>query len=250
MIEILPIKAFSDNYIWLIKKARDVIIVDPGDATPVIDYLNKHELTIAAILITHHHSDHIGGVELLQNFQNTSVYAPSYGNYHFNHIPVSNNDKLTIAQLDIEFEVMWLPGHTRDHVAYQYDKHVFCGDVIFGAGCGRIFDGTLEDQFKSLNRLKTLPSETLLYCAHEYTQHNIAFSLTLDAQNQNLVSRQKQVNAARRADQSTVPLLLETELKTNPFLRCNEASLKSQSPLLEQESFAFFSEIRKLRNHY
>lgn len=247
MCTVIPINAFEDNYIWLIRQGQQVIVVDPGDATPVIDYLAAHQLTLAAVLITHHHNDHIGGVKALLQYQDAPVYAPSYGNYPFEHQAVSHQDKLTFAAFNHPFEALWLPGHTHDHIVYRFDNHLFCGDVIFGAGCGRIFNGTLAQQYSSLNFIANLPEETRLYCAHEYTLTNIAFALTIEPDNSALIKRQTEELKKRKANQPTIPLLLKTELATNPFLRCQ---LLSKTQASGMDGFAFFSKIRELRNHY
>ncbi len=186
MLQIKPIPAFNDNYIWLLHNKRNAIVIDPGDATPVLEKLKTLGLTLNAILITHHHSDHMGGVEsLLENYA-ANVYAPQYTTYPFEHQALADGDKIHIPSLDLRFNIMWLPGHTNDHIAYVNDDALFCGDVLFAAGCGRLFEGTPLQMFDSLNRLKQLNPKTKVYCAHEYTEKNINFALTLEPDNQAL----------------------------------------------------------------
>lgn len=250
LIHITPIPAFADNYIWLLHNQVHAIVIDPGDATVVESKLQQLNLELAAILVTHHHADHIGGVEKLIRLFQPQVFAPSYGHYQFDHIGLLDNANLYIEQLDIHFDILWLPGHTQDHIAYLNNQSLFCGDVIFAAGCGRLLDGTAEQMLNSLNRLKQLHPSTRLFCAHEYTLHNINFALTLDPNNQNLINRKKETLAIRNEGKASIPSTLAIELKTNPFLRCMDHNIITNAKPNLADELSVFTKIRELRNHY
>jgi hydroxyacylglutathione hydrolase len=249
-INIIPIPAFEDNYIWLLHNSRHAVVVDPGDAVPVMDYLAKHDLTLSAILITHHHSDHIDGVASLLAYRAAPVYAPSYENYAFAHIPLAENDEITLPEIAQTFRVMWLPGHTLGHIAYVNDDYLFCGDVLFGAGCGRLFEGTPSQLFSSLNRLKALKGNTKVFCTHEYTAKNIAFAQTLEPENADLMARKQHVQTLRNKHLPSLPSTITLELQTNPFLRCEQASIIKNSHAENSDELSVFTTIRSLRNHY
>ncbi len=250
MLTITPIPAFDDNYIWVLQCGRYAIVVDPGDATPVLQTLQQTQLTLSAILITHHHHDHIGGVSDLIKHQAVPVYAPAYREYPFTTIPVQEGDSITLPQIDIVLNVMWLPGHTLDHIAFYNDDYLFCGDVLFAAGCGRLFEGTPAQMLHSLNRLKALPASTRVYCTHEYTTKNIAFARTLEPDNLTLLQRQKDVAALRNAGQPTLPSTMGLECASNPFLRCNQSSIIAHSNAISSQELDVFTAIRLLRNTY
>ena len=196
-LEILPIPAFEDNYIWLIHDGQAAIVVDPGDASPVTSTLSQLNLALKAILITHHHADHIGGVTQLQAlYPNAITYAPSTETYDFHHQGLKENDQINIyfsrINFYLSFQVIDVKGHTLGHIAYyladQATPILFCGDTLFGAGCGRLFEGTPEDMLRSLKKLANLPENTMIYCTHEYTEKNIAFALSLEPNNKQLIS--------------------------------------------------------------
>lgn len=250
MLEIFPIPAFSDNYIWLIKRGMQAAVVDPGDATPVMETLNRLSLQLDAILVTHHHSDHIGGVPDLLRHYPVTVYAPKHGHYDFPHSPVADNDAVRLASLDLELAVMEVPGHTLDHVAYYGANSVFCGDTLFAAGCGRLFEGTPAQMYTSLQRLAALPADTQVYCTHEYTEHNIRFARMLDPDNTILARRQDEAAAIRQLGQPTLPSNVALELATNPFLRCGTAAIQAAAGLKNADAAQVFRTIRQLRNHY
>jgi hydroxyacylglutathione hydrolase len=250
MLHIHPIPAFDDNYIWLLHNQYDAIVVDPGDAAPVLKELKKKRLNLKTILITHHHSDHIGGVtDLLKHFS-AEVYAPKYENFTFNHIGLSEGDELNLTNIGLKLKVMWLPGHTLGHIAYFNNQYLFCGDTLFGAGCGRLFEGTPAQMLASLNRLKVLDENTKVFCTHEYTATNISFALKLEPENQDLIEREKQVFALRIKNLPTLPSTIGLELKTNPFLRCDETAIFNHSGAKNTDELSVFSAIRTLRNHY
>jgi hydroxyacylglutathione hydrolase len=250
MLHIHPISAFNDNYIWLLHNGRDAIVVDPGDAKPVLNFLENSKLNLLAILVTHHHSDHIGGVQTLLQRHTAQVFAPGYEQYAFKHTALAEGDAIELPEILQNFKVMWLPGHTLGHIAYVNEEYLFCGDTLFGAGCGRLFEGTPTQLLNSLNRLKELSHNTKVYCTHEYTEKNIRFALTLEPDNQDLVDRKNVVAQLRANNQPSLPSTIGLELKTNPFLRCNQADIIKNSRANIPDELTVFTAIRTLRNHY
>ncbi|QDD00387.1 hydroxyacylglutathione hydrolase [Candidatus Methylopumilus planktonicus] len=233
LIHIDPIEAFQDNYIWLIHNDQNSIIVDPGDAEPVINALERKNLNLVAILITHHHADHIGGVMALQEkYPHIKIFAPQKDKYEFVNISLKNGDEINIPELQINYKIIEIPGHTRGHIAYYDKKNLFCGDTLFACGCGKIFDGTHEQMYNSLKKISALPKDTKIYCAHEYTKKNITFALSLDPDDTNLQLRKALVSNMK----NTIPSSLEEELKTNPFLKCT--------------SLEAFKRLRDLKDQY
>jgi len=178
------------------------------------------------------------------------VYAPSYGNYPFAHIPVKEGDQIQLAAIGESFQVMWLPGHTLDHIAYVNPNYLFCGDVLFGAGCGRLFEGTPLQMLSSLNRIKRLPEKTQIFCTHEYTLKNIEFARTLEPSNHELQARQNDAIRLRLQNLPTLPSTLREEIQTNPFLRCTESEVMLNSGANSSAEIDVFTAIRQLRNHY
>ena len=219
-LSIKPIKSFTDNYIWMIKKNKDVAVVDPGDAIPVLNFLKEKNLNLKSILITHKHSDHIGGIEdLLSHYPNIKIYGPK-NNFNFIYTVVNNDELLKIDELNIEFRVIATPGHTLDHVVFVDQDHLFCGDTLFGCGCGKLFEGSYSQMHSSLKALSELPTSIKVYCAHEYTKKNIEFALTQDKDNQYLIDRKRNLIGK----DITLPSTLGEELKTNPFLRSKDVT--------------------------
>lgn len=219
-LSIKPIKSFTDNYIWMIKKNKDVVVVDPGDAIPVLNFLKEKNLNLKSILITHKHADHIGGIEdLLSHYPNIKIYGPK-NNFNFIYTVVNNDELLKIDELNIEFRVIATPGHTLDHVVFADQDHLFCGDTLFGCGCGKLFEGSYSQMHSSLKTLSKLPPSIKVYCAHEYTKKNIEFALTQDKDNQYLIDRKRNLIGK----DITLPSTLGEELKTNPFLRSKDVT--------------------------
>jgi len=215
-INILPIKAFKDNYIWLIQEKFNGVIVDPGDAKPVLKKLKEKNIDFKAILITHKHQDHMGGVEeLIGCYPNIRIYGPENIKFKFKYEIVKEGDVISIPGTKIKFNVIETPGHTSDHVVYVDTENLFCGDTLFACGCGRLFEGTSDEMFKSLLKISSLNPNTKVYCAHEYTKENIQFALTIDPDNYQLNERYKKIQDV----EITIPSLLQEELETNPFLR-------------------------------
>lgn len=254
-LQIIPIPAFQDNYLWLIHNHKKAAVVDPGDAKPVLDTLAKLNLELEAILVTHHHQDHIGGVKpLLARFPDAQVFAPAREQYDFPHTAMSEPNFVRCADWLPQAKVIDLPGHTLGHIAYfmqyQHQSWLFCGDTLFGAGCGRLFEGSPQQMYQSLQKLKILPSETQVFCAHEYTLHNINFALTLEPGNTDLQQRKRDTLALLAKNQPSLPSSIALELATNPFLRCNSAEIRRSSQSQNEDEVTTFSKIRELRNHY
>ncbi len=225
MLQIRPIPAFSDNYIWLLTEedSSTAVVVDPGDADPVLEKLGTERRTLASILITHHHHDHIGGLDdLLAAFPKARVYGPDDRRIPDLTDRLGEGDVVQPAGLGTRFRVMEVPGHTATHIAYLGAGRLFCGDTLFAAGCGRVFDGTFEQLAHSLERIAALSGETLCYCAHEYTLANLGFARWVEPDSAALAARLRIEQERRAAGQPTVPSQLEVELATNPFLRTAE----------------------------
>ena len=227
MFQLEPINAFADNYVWLLRSpdSLEVVLVDPGEASPVLQVLDEGGLSIAAILITHHHEDHVGGVgEILRKFP-APVFGPAWENIPTVDHPVRGGDRVPFAELGIEFDVVDVPGHTTGHIAYLGPGFALVGDTLFAGGCGRIFEGTPEQMYASLSRLAALPPDTAIYCAHEYTAANLRFAVDVEPDNLATELRLAKVRTLRGEGRPTVPSILTEELETNPFLRCREAAV-------------------------
>ena len=218
LIEALP--AFSDNYIWLLSDQHcNAVVVDPGDATVVIAALSERNLQLSGVLITHHHFDHTGGVQALLEHASVPVIGPEASPFeHINRIVTEGE---CIPVLDRMFQVIKVPGHTLDHIAYYDAKggHLFCGDTLFSGGCGRVFEGTFEQMQSSLSKLRELPEDTRVYAAHEYTANNLKFALAVEPDNTQLAARVAEVRQLRAVNTPTLPTTLGVEKATNPFLR-------------------------------
>jgi hydroxyacylglutathione hydrolase len=248
MLNIIPIQAFQDNYIWLIENGSHAAVVDPGDAIPVIATLKQKGLTLSTILITHHHADHIGGVERLINEFSPKVYAPKKEQYTFPHTAVNDSQIIHMPELNLSLKVMDVGGHTLGHVAYYGANSLFCGDTLFGGGCGRIFEGTPQQMFASLQKIADLPSETLVYCAHEYTEHNLQFAKSVESNNPDLDERINKARMTRLNGLSTIPSSIKVELATNPFLRCSSNEIRINLNLQNADPIDVFITLRKMRN--
>lgn len=222
-IEVTPIPAFSDNYIWLITAGeRSCAVVDPGDAQPVLDYLRDHDLQLEYILITHHHPDHIGGVAQLSAETGAGVFGPDDPRIPGQTKSFGLSDIVGMPKLGMQMHVMALPGHTLKHIAFYGHGCVFCGDTLFSVGCGRLFEGTPAQMQRSLDYLASLPADTKVYCGHEYTVSNCEFALAVEPDNQDLIKRTEAAKQARLAGKPTVPSTIGEELKVNPFMRTRE----------------------------
>ena len=230
MIQISALPAFTDNYIWLLQdhSTQRCAVVDPGDAAPVRAWLDAHPgWTLSDILVTHHHHDHVGGVESLKSATNATVYGPASENIPARDIALGDNAKITVLGLD--FDVHAVPGHTLGHIAYYHRGLLFCGDTLFAAGCGRLFEGTPEQMHHSLSRLAALPEDTLVYCTHEYTLSNLKFAAAVEPANPDVAARLEKVIQQRDQGVITLPSTLALEKLTNPFLRTAETSVKQKA---------------------
>lgn len=224
-MQIEPILAFEDNYIWAIRNNGQVAVVDPGEAAPVLRFLAQSGDRLTAILVTHRHGDHIGGIAELVTKYPVPVYGPSREAGDVVSHPLRDGDRVTI--LDVDFEVLEVPGHTLGHVAFYRPGMLFCGDTLFGAGCGRVFEGTLDQMHASLARLSALPPDTQVYCAHEYTQSCLRFAKAVEPDNAEIDARIVKVHRQRALGQPSVPSSLAEELATNPFLRWGAPAIRA-----------------------
>ncbi|MEY4643057.1 MAG: hypothetical protein RLZZ227_3051 [Pseudomonadota bacterium] len=261
MLHIEPVKAFNDNYLWVFNEpgGGDACVVDPGDAPPVLAYLDKAGLKLAAILITHHHGDHIGGVnDLLQRYK-VPVYGPATPRIPQVTHPVGDGDVVRVLNQD--FRVLTVPGHTLEHIAYvstakatSAGPALFCGDTLFAAGCGRMFEGTPPMMHASLRKLAALPRDTQVFCAHEYTLSNLRFAAAVMPDNADVQARIANDNARRERDLPTVPSSIDLELKTNPFLRCTEPSViaaaQRQQAANDSDPAAIFGMLRRWKDGF
>lgn len=227
MLKVIPIPALRDNYIWLLSlgtHSARVAIVDPGEAAPVEAALERLALQPAAILVTHHHLDHTGGITRLQRRYPLPVYGPAGASTAIDH-PAAGGE--TVCLDDLELRVMSVPGHTLEHVAYYAPGLLLCGDTLFGAGCGRIFEGTPAQMYESLMQIAALPQETRVYCSHEYTAANLAFAAAVEPDNEDIRLRTERVAQLRASDLPSLPSTIGEELRTNPFLRCREPQVRA-----------------------
>ena len=221
MLDVQPIPAFSDNYIWLLSEGRGrAAVVDPGDAEPVLERLRALGLTLTCVLITHHHDDHVGGLdELIDAFPGLRVHGPNDKRIPHLTDPHHEGETFQPGGFETRFRVMEVPGHTASHIAYLGAGRLFCGDTLFAGGCGRVFDGTFEQLAHSLERIAALPADTLCHCAHEYSLANLGFAAWVEPDNADLIARIEETKRLRASGMPTVPSRLDLELATNPFLR-------------------------------
>jgi hydroxyacylglutathione hydrolase len=226
---VLTVPAFKDNYLWLIHDGSNAAVVDPGDAAPILASLAEHGLTLTAILLTHHHADHIGGVRTLLERFDVPVFGPRNDGIAEVTLPLAEGDRVTVPGLGLELAVLDVPGHTLGHIAYVRTTPglhwLFCGDTLFAGGCGRLFEGTPEQMAASLDKLAALPEDTEVYCAHEYTLSNLRFALAVEPDNEALALRMRDESAKRAQDLPTVPSSIGLERHTNPFLRYREPAI-------------------------
>ncbi|OGA25307.1 MAG: hydroxyacylglutathione hydrolase [Betaproteobacteria bacterium RIFCSPLOWO2_02_FULL_67_26] len=223
--EIIPLRAFADNYVWTLRDARCAAVVDPGDARPVLDYLQREKLELVAILNTHHHADHVGGNGGLLARWKVPVFGPHDDRIREVTHRLKDGSRCTLPHFGIEFEVFEIPGHTRTHIAFHGGGMLFCGDTLFAAGCGRLFEGTPRQMHDSLSRLMQLPDDTRVYCGHEYTLSNIRFARAADPGNAALRELEATAKRLRDRDLPTLPSTIGQEKATNPFVRVREPAV-------------------------
>lgn len=251
MFDITAIPALRDNYIWTIHNDQYAAVVDPGEAAPVLAFLNARGLRLTAILCTHRHADHTGGIAELREVYNVPVYGRRHpGNPLITH-DLHEGDQVKLDALGVVFDIIEIPGHLDDHLAFTAPGILFCGDVLFGAGCGRNFEGTLAQLLHSLQRLAQLPGDTRVYCAHEYTAANLRFALACEPHNPDVQRRIEQVAQQHAANLPTLPSSIALEKATNPFLRCAQPELirtLQQRGLADTSELGVFTALREWRN--
>ncbi len=277
-LSVEAISAFNDNYIWAIRSEHSnaLALVDPGDGKICIEYIEQNKLVLHSILITHHHKDHVGGIKTLLDYVENyainknvavTVYGPANENIAYLDKKLSENDDIVLAEFNCQFNILDLPGHTKGHIAYVNNGSneqpiLFCGDTLFSGGCGRLFEGTPKQMHNSLNKLAELADNTLVYCAHEYTQENLAFALTVEPMNDDLQQYAAQVKSLRLQNQRTIPSSIGLEKKINPFLRCSQKEIilaadnfrnthpKSSSVTKYNNATEVFSTIRQWKDQF
>lgn len=255
-LQILPIPAFADNYLWLIHDGVHAAVVDPGDAAPILGTLASHRLSLTAILLTHHHADHVGGVPTLLRHFSVPVFGPR--NDHIPQVssPLGEGDSIDVPSLGLSLQVFDVPGHTRGHIAYfaPARQWLFCGDTLFAGGCGRLFEGTPTQMTESLAKLAALPNATQIYCAHEYTLSNLRFANEVEPGNSALQKRIIKEQAKRKRGEPTLPSTIAIEKATNPFLRYTEPAilntLTEKKLISTKEPIAVFAALREWKNSY
>lgn len=228
-LNVEPISAFADNYIWMLGDGLRAVVVDPGDATPVLKILRERGLSLEAILITHWHPDHSGGIAALCAQRKVPVYGPAAeaGKIKGLSHPLREGSRVRLDGLNVALETLEIPGHTLGHIALHAAGLLFCGDTLFSAGCGRLFEGTAAQMHASLSRLAALPDSTAVYCGHEYTLANLAFAAAVEPDNAEIAVAIEQVKRLRADNQATLPSTIGHEKRINPFLRCAEASVRT-----------------------
>jgi len=257
MLDVRPIPAFQDNYIWMIRSERDpqaVAVVDPGDAEPVLAALATEGLQLEAILATHHHADHVGGAARLVKATGAAVFGPGRERLPVEATRLAGGDRVGLPGLELEFEVLDVPGHTAGHIAYVGHGALFCGDTMFSAGCGRLFEGTAAQMLSSLDALSELRDETFVYCGHEYTLANLKFATEVESGNADIADYVKRATALRTGGRPTLPSTIGLEKRVNPFLRSRHEDVKSSAerragrPL--PTPVAVFAEVRSWKDTF
>ena len=262
-MKVTAIPALSDNYIWHIQKNELNIIVDPALFEPVDEYLMKNNLQLDYIINTHHHSDHVGGNEELKSKYHCQVIAPEYDKHRIPAIDktVRHQDEIHFApqifksqDSSLSAKILYTPGHTLGHIVYWFEnqKSLFCGDTLFSLGCGRLFEGSPQQMWQSLNEIKKLPDETLVYCTHEYTFNNARFALSLEPNNQKLIEKINWIKKVRQEGLPTLPTTLGEEKELNPFLRPHNKDIRQSVNLSgpKLSDVDIFAKVRTLKDHF
>ncbi|MCC5880343.1 MAG: hydroxyacylglutathione hydrolase [Idiomarina sp.] len=249
-MHIHAVSAFDDNYIWIIHDSHHCVVIDPGQAEGVIEFVSQHQLSIAAILVTHHHHDHTGGVKALRQLTDCPVYGPDNPTISELTHRVGDADNVNIPSLGLDFSVLACPGHTLDHIAFYAAPWLFCGDTLFSAGCGRMFEGQPQQFWHSLEYLSALPDDTLVYCAHEYTEANLNFAAAVEPDNHAITTYLAEVKKKREDGQITLPSTLALEFNVNPFLRCRMQSVKDAAQQRAQTSLTDPADVFACIRHW
>jgi hydroxyacylglutathione hydrolase len=254
MMQIHAVPAFKDNYIWLLEDGTHAVAVDPGDDAPVRKFLDRTGLTLSAVLATHHHADHVGGLVALAREWRCPTFGPARESVAGLDQRLGEGDRIVVPRLELALGVLDIPGHTAGHIAFAGEEVVFCGDTLFACGCGRLFEGTAEQMVDSLGKLARLPGATRVYCGHEYTLANIRFAAAVEPENARLKARETREAAKRGRGEPTLPSTIEEELATNPFLRCEEpeviTSAERHAGRRLKDHVAVFAEIRTWKNNF
>ena len=255
-MNVLTVPAFNDNYLWLIHDGVHAAVVDPGDAAPILAALEAHRLSLVAILATHHHADHVGGVARLRQVFDVPVYGPARDPIPTVTRPLREGDTVTVPELELQLSVLDVPGHTLGHIAYFAPQQgwLFCGDTLFAGGCGRLFEGTPAQMLASLDKLAALPGDTKVFCAHEYTLSNLRFAQAAEPGNGAIAARLRAEQDKRDRDLPTVPSSIGVERATNPFLRVREPAiadhLKAEGKAGGSDPVAVFAALREWKNNF
>ena len=253
MFDVIRIPAFKDNYIWLLRQGASAAVVDPGDARPVLEVLDREGLSLTTILVTHHHADHQGGVGSLLARYPAEVFGPAAESIAGVTRPLAGGETIQCAFSDVRLQVIAVPGHTLGHIAYYGAGCLFCGDTLFAGGCGRLFEGSAAQMADSLARLAALPNDTAVYCAHEYTEANLRFAMAVEPGNRRLQSRVNEVAVARAKGWATVPSTIAIEKASNPFLRCSEPEVAASARrrvVDADDEVAVFAALRDWKNGF
>jgi len=258
-MNLLPLPALTDNYIWMLHDGRQAIVVDPGEAPPVMRVLQQLGLQLKAILVTHHHGDHVGGVDALRNATGATVHGPARERIPQPAVPLAHGDAVTA--LGLRFDVMDVPGHTSGHIAFFCSDMdgaplLFCGDTLFSGGCGRLFEGTPAQMLQSLDSLAALPGNTRVCCTHEYTLSNLRFARAVEPANAALIDYQGRCETLRASHQPTLPSSIALEREINPFLRARVPAVaqaaREHEPQMpdEKDAVAVLAALREWKNNF
>lgn len=253
---LIPIPAFNDNYLWLLHDGQRALIVDPGDASPVLQALRDSHLELESILVTHHHADHTGGINALREATGARVFGPAREQLPGPFTPLEDGD--TVQALGLDFQVIDVPGHTAGHIAFFTPEAngkplLFCGDTLFSGGCGRLFEGTPAQMLASLDRLAALPGNTVVCCTHEYTMANLRFALAVEPDNRELIGYHARCAALREARKPTLPTSIAQELLINPFLRTRHPTVMAAARRFDpaaHDDNTLFAAIRQWKNQF
>jgi hydroxyacylglutathione hydrolase len=247
---ITPIPVFTDNYAWVIQSGPEAVVVDPGEAGPIKQYINQHSLRLSALMVTHHHPDHCGGVDELKEFYGCPVIGPHDGRMAFVDDVIHDDEYRTVAGL--QMRAIATPGHTRSHFVYFFPglKALFSGDTLFSAGCGRLFEGSAGQLFASLRNCVSLGDDVLVYCGHEYTEENVRFAAIVDPGNAAVQNRMNEVKNFREKGLPTLPVTIAVEKATNPFLRTADSRIRERLGMSNASDVDVFAELRKRKDRF